>query len=166
MITQSPKFWMLLPVFLLLSSLALGVTTVIFATNDPAFAVEDDYYERGNHVDEQLAERAETTALGWKFRLINRSFEEGRVRTTLRFRLMGPDDRPLIGLTGELQAFHNARASLVQRVALRADPREEGVYLAELAIDRAGWWVWRYDLQRDGDRARGESRSKLTELPR
>ena len=166
MITDSPKFWMLLPVFLLLSSLALGVTTVIFATNDPAFAVVDDYYEAGNHVDERLAERAETQALGWKLRLINRSFEEGSERTTLRFRLVGPDEMPLTGLRGGLQAFHNARASTVQEVELRPDPQEAGVYLAELAIDRAGWWVWRYDLQRDGDRARGESRNKLTELPR
>jgi hypothetical protein len=166
MITQSPKFWMLLPVFLLLSSLALGVTTVILATNDPAFAVVVDYYERGNHVDERLAERAEAEALGWKLRLINRSFEKGSDRTTLRFRLLGPDEEPLLGLNGKLQAFHNARAAKVQRVDLRPDPQVEGVYLAELAIDRAGWWVWRYDLQRDEDRARGESRSKLTELPR
>jgi len=166
MITESPKFWMLLPVFLLLSSLALGVTTVMFATNDPAFAVVDDYYEQGNHVDEQLAEQAETEALGWKLRLINRSFEEGSANTTLRFRLLGPEGQPLIGLSGSMQAFHNARASNVQDVELRADPQEEGVYLAEFAIDRAGWWVWRYDLQREGDRARGESRSLMTELPR
>jgi hypothetical protein len=166
MITQSPKFWMLLPVGLLLSSLALGVTTVILATNDPAFAVEDDYYARGNQVDARLAERAETVALGWKLRLINRSFVEGSARTTLHFRLIGPDELPLTGLRGDLHAFHNARASAVQKVELRPDPQEEGVYLAELAIDRAGWWVWRYDLQRDGDRARGESRNKLTELPR
>lgn len=166
MITQSPKFWMLLPVFLLLSSLALGVTTVLFATNDPAFAVEENYYERGNHVDEQLAERAETVALGWKMRLINRSFEAGSARTMLRFRLLGPDDAPLLGLSGDLHAFHNARAANVQTVALRPDPQEEGVYLADLAIDRAGWWVWRYDLQRDGDRARGESRSLMVELSR
>ena len=166
MITESPKFWMLLPVFLLLSSLALGVTTVMFATNDPAFAVVDDYYERGNHVDEQLAEQAETEALGWKFRLINRSFEEGSATTTLRFRLLGPDGQSLLGLSGEMEAFHNARASKVQSVELRPDPQEAGVYLAEIAIDRAGLWVWRYDLQRDGDRARGESRSMMTELRR
>lgn len=166
MITDSPKFWMLLPVFLLLSSLALGVTTVMFATNDPAFAVVDDYYERGNHVDERLAEQAETEALGWKLRLINRSFEEGGTKTTLRFRLLGPDGQALIGLSGSMQAFHNARASIMQQVELRPDPQEAGVYLADVAVDRAGWWVWRYDLQRDGDRARGESRSKLTELPR
>jgi hypothetical protein len=166
MITDSPKFWMLLPVFLLLSSLALGVTTVMFATNDPAFAVVDDYYERGNHVDEQLAEQAETEALGWKFRLINRSFLEGSSRTTLRFRLLGPDGEALLGLSGELQGFHNARAAQLQVAPLRADPQEGGVYLADFKIDRAGWWVWRYDLQRDGDRSRGEMRSQLTELPR
>lgn len=161
MITQSPKFWIFLPVVLLLGSLGMGVTTIFLATNDPAFAVEEDYYERSQHVDETLAERAATRALGWKLRTLDRRFVIEDAQTRVAFRVVDPGGEPVVGLTGGVQAFHNARASQVQEVTVHADPLEAGVYFVDLAIDREGWWVWRYDLQRGDDRARGESRTRM-----
>lgn len=161
MITQSPKFWMLLPVALLLGSLGMGITTVFLATNDPAFAVEEDYYERSQHVDETLAERAETRALGWKLRTLDRRFVADEARTRVAFRVTGADELPVTGITGSLDAFHNARAAQVQSATVQADPQEAGVYFVDLAVDRAGLWVWRYDLQRGDDRARGETRMRM-----
>lgn len=161
MITQSPKFWMLLPVALLLGSLGMGITTVLLATHDPAFAVEENYYERSQHVDETLAELAETRALGWKLRTLDRRFVTGESPTRVAFRVTGPDELPVAGITGSLIAFHNARAAQVQAVTVQADPQQAGVYFVDLVIDRAGWWVWRYDLQREDDRARGETRMRM-----
>ena len=161
MITQSPNFWIFLPVALLLGSLGMGVTTVILATSDPAFAVEEDYYERSQHVDEALAQQAETRALGWKLRTLDRRFVIEDAQTRVAFRVIGPDNQPVTGLTGTLRAFHNARAAQVQSVDVQADPLEPGVYFLDLAVDREGWWVWRYDLQRQDDRARGEYRTRM-----
>ena len=164
MITQSPKFWIFLPVVLLLSSLGMGVTTILLATHDPAFAVEEDYYEKSQHVDEQLAERAQTRALGWKLRTLSRAYERGSASTRVAFRVIGPDDAAVTGLSGKIEAFHNARAASVHEATLQAAPQEAGVYFVDLPIDRPGWWIWRYELVRGDELARGETRTKMIDI--
>lgn len=159
--TSSPKFWMLLPVVLLLGSLSMGITTLVLATNDPAFAVEENYYARSAQVDETLADRAEARALGWKLRTVSRLIDPSLPSQRMRFRVVGPDGESVVGLEGELTAFHNARASQKQTVTLMASADEPGVYEALLRLDRGGWWVWQYELRREDDRARGEARSQL-----
>lgn len=163
---HSPRFWMFLPVVLLLGSVGLGVLTIKLATSDPSFAVEEDFYEKAKHVDERLAQEEAQRLLGWQVAVDAGPIGSALGRTPVEFTVVGADREPVGGLAGRLEAFHNARAADTLDARLEPVPGRPGVYFADLPLDRTGQWIWRYEFTRGEDLVRGEARSMVGEDPR
>ena len=134
------------PIFLvviLLTSVGGNIYMVMRATNDPAFAVEPDYYRKAVEWDKVQAEQEKSDALGWHV-LVDARQDELRIRLTDRL------GRPVDGATVEVEAFANARAS--QRIVGRLVPKGLGVYVLQRPFDRSGLWEYRLAAVRDQER--------------
>ncbi|MEL6544011.1 MAG: FixH family protein [Myxococcota bacterium] len=67
--------WPWLLAGLLLSGVAMNIAMVLRASNDPSFAVEEDYYQKAVNWDEYREQLRKSEALGWQFTL-NPSLDE------------------------------------------------------------------------------------------
>ncbi len=133
---DSPRFWKLVPVGLLLMSLMIGTVTVVLATQDPSFRVEENYYQRGLDWDQTMAERERSNATGWAARLVVHQGE-------LELRLEDRAGLAVVGCEVQVLAYHNGRPA--ERFAAPArSGAVAGSYLATLPFRRAGLWVIRY----------------------
>jgi nitrogen fixation protein FixH len=145
---------MWVPVGLLTMSVTIGGIMVYFATNDPSFAVEEDYYQKGLNWDQTMAQKRVNQELGWKVRP---SVVDGQ----LQVKVTDATDVPVAGGQLEYIVFHNARAG--QRLKGEALDGQDsaGIYTADIDFDRAGTWVVRYRIQRGEDLYVSESRMEL-----
>jgi nitrogen fixation protein FixH len=132
------RFWALLPVGLLGSSL-LGLGTMAsIATRDPSFALERDYYQRAVHFEEEQAQRVENARLGYQVSLeIVTAGSGAEVVVTLASK----QGAPLPEATLRAEAFANARAADVRDLELRRDAG--GRYRAKLERATPGLWEFR-----------------------
>lgn len=142
--------WMVLVGFLMAIVLVANLILIYFATSDPSFAVEEDYYQKALDWDERRAQQAANAALGWTV-----SFDVARARNPdgtveVRTRLEDAAGMPVRDAAVRIEAFHNARAAHVLRARLEEDPN--GGYVAKLPLRRPGLWEFRLEAQR------GESR--------
>ena len=140
---NSGKIWPFIIVGLLGLSVVAESIKMVYATNDPAFAVEPDYYNKAVHWDEAQAARAASEALGWRAVL-----EAGREE--LLVRLFDRDGEPLSGAEVQVEAFHNARANRVVKGALA--PAGPGLYAMTHPFGRPGIWEYRVVAERNGER--------------
>jgi nitrogen fixation protein FixH len=133
--------------------LAIGVAANVWlirvATADPSFAVEEDYYRKALHWDDEMAQRALNDALAWDLR----ASPGGIVPDSgawLRVALRDAHGAHLPDADITVRAFHLARsaAPLDGRLA----PDGTGGYGAQLPISRPGLWELRFNVQRGGDR--------------
>ena len=139
--------WALVPVALLGSMFAGWGVMVGLALDDPAFAVEPDYYDKAVHFDEHQAQLRESRELGWKLEVAPRFDAKGAfVEVTLTDR----EHDAIDGATVEATAFHNARSSQWRRLTFRSDGR--GRYSHRLVSWRPGLWELRFDVQKSGQR--------------
>lgn len=139
--------WKLVPFAILVPTVIFAVWRIQIALDDPHFAVQEDYYEKGVHFDEELARRAASDALHWSGDLLpGTRAEGGGVQLTLN------DEAgvPIEGAVGTLRAFHNAYPAQAQEVSWRESA--PGVYDAELVYDRSGIWRWQLVLTRGEQR--------------
>lgn len=136
-------YWPIVIVGILVLGLAPSFLLVALATNDPSFAVEEDYYEKALAWDSLQAEKRRSTALGWSVDLrteidpVMAGFQ--RVTAVIR-------DREGVAIPKcevHVEAFHNARAA--HRVKSRLEPIADGAHLVVLPMRRAGLWEFRFD---------------------
>jgi nitrogen fixation protein FixH len=131
--------WAYVPVVLLVAMLGgLGVLTSI-AVDDPAFAIEKDYYQKAVSWDRELAQQQQNAELGWHAELELRALPDRRPE--LRAVLLDARRQPIRDAKLSVEAFPNARAE--QRLSLRLEPDESGAYRAVLAARRGGLWEFR-----------------------
>lgn len=152
-------FWKLVPVVLLGSTVAFGAWRVAVVLDDPSFAVEEDYYERGEHWDDEIAARAASAALGWNVTLEAEAVAVGDGGEDRLVLVVGNTEGPVTGLTGEVQAFHNAdpahpREAVVEELG-------DGRYRFGLDVHRPGLWQWRVVLRRGDQTWRGTLRREV-----
>jgi nitrogen fixation protein FixH len=133
----------------------LGVTIganiwlVRVANGDPSFAVEEDYYQRGVHWDDELAQRAHNAALGWRLAASASPIRAG-YGSDLRIALNDAAVAPIEGASVTVRAVHVARAGAPVDITLVS--HIPGQYEARVPIERAGVWELRIDVHRGSDR--------------
>jgi nitrogen fixation protein FixH len=140
-------------------TVAANIWLIRVASSDPSFAIEENYYERGVHWDDELAQRASNRALGWK--LIATMTHAGPGRgTVLHIALTDSAIVPIEGASVMVKAMHVARANDAMQVTLGS--RGAGQYEAHLPIERAGLWELRIDVHRGPDRFTATERLDLS----
>lgn len=142
-------YWPILVVGLLLGGgVAPNLVLLAFATSDPTFSVEADYYRKGLRWDDYLAQERRNADLGWTL-----GFELGPATpagwVTLTASLTDRAGAPVNGATVELEAFPNSRATHVVKVGL--EQVREGTYVAVFPASRLGLWEFRFLVRRGDD---------------
>jgi nitrogen fixation protein FixH len=129
----------------------LGITVVAnvwiitIANNDPSFAVEENYYERGLRWDEELAQRETNARLGWRLLPALSPIVRGS-GAGLRVELRDASVRPIADASIVVRAVHIARAGEPVQVTLGSDA--QGGYSATVPLERPGLWELRFDVHR------------------
>jgi nitrogen fixation protein FixH len=130
-------------------TVAANVWLIRVASHDPSFAVEENYYQRGVHWDDELAQRAHNAELGWRLDASLSSITAGH-GSDLSVSLSDSTVSPLTGASVVVVAMHVARAGHPDTIAMtQVGP---GRYSARVPIERAGLWELRFDVHRGGDR--------------
>src|SRR5687768_354460 len=90
-------------------TVAANIWLIRTASGDPSFAIEENYYERGVHWDDELAQRATNRALGWK--VVATMTREGTGNdAVLHVVLTDSAVAPIEGASIVVKAMHVARA--------------------------------------------------------
>ncbi len=147
--------WAFFPVGLLAVLLTIQAVMVSLATNDPAFAVEDDYYQRAVEWDTHAAQREKNHQLGWSVGWTVTAQSEASGRLALQ--LKHPDGSPVTNAKLQLVAFPNVRSS--QRQTLSARELSPGQYVAIFDLSRPGLWEFRLAAH-----AAGHTFTEVTQL--
>lgn len=137
------RYWPFLIVGLLSLSVGANVILILKATNDPAFAVEKDYYQKAIDYDAIQAARAESARLGWRVALKAK-------RDRLEVRLFDKGGVPISDAAIEVEAFHNARAN--QIIKGKLEPEAPGLYAMNRPFARPGIWEYRLTAVRGEER--------------
>ncbi len=130
------RFWMLVPVLLLTTSVGGWLYMVSLAVDDPGFSVEKDYYQKASGYDDVVAQRGENERLGWRVRV--ESFEREGQDAKLVLVLADPSGTPLSG--GELSAVSFPTARGNQQQNLTFVDLGHGRYEARVDKARTGLW--------------------------
>ncbi len=142
------RMWPVFLVGLILANVAFDLSIVYLVSSDPSFAVEKDYYQKGLHWNDEMAQQGANGRLGWTADVTVRPSGvpgESEIAATLTDAHGAPVQGAL--LTAEI--FHNARASDVFEA--RFAPRADGTYLARLPLRRPGVWEFRFRAVRAED---------------
>jgi hypothetical protein len=139
------SFWAWVPA-LLLGSMLVGLGTLAYiAIDDPGFALEPNYYDKAVHWDQSQAAGRESDALGLELALAPLTVVKGgQVQLELTVNARGGS--PFTGGDVRVEAFPNAFASRIERVALRETA--PGVYSGGLPRGVLGLWELRVTLKR------------------
>jgi nitrogen fixation protein FixH len=116
------------------------------ANDDPAFAIEPDYYRKAVAFDSSMATARRSATLGWS---ASTAIERADTRTSVTVMLADADRQPVAGASVTIDARFNARANEVLDVVLRE--RSPGQYSAPLDVRHAGQWEVRVDAVRGPD---------------
>lgn len=117
------------------------------ANDDPAFAIEPDYYRKAVSWDSTLARRAESAALGWT--ITPQLTARGATGTLVATATDGAG-APLTQATVRAELFAVARSQHPDTVTLREVA--PGQYTATVPNARRGQWEVRLSAARDGHR--------------
>ena len=133
----------------LLTSAGSNLYVMMIAKEDPAFAVEPDYYKQAVDWDAHMAQEKANAALGWQANAALTLAVPGTAGE-LAVSLIDAQGQPLAGAQVTAEAMHNARASQRYEVALHeASP---GRYAAAIDAHRPGEWEVRLTVLRAGQR--------------
>ena len=130
-------------------TIGANIWLIRVATSDPSFAVEEDYYQRGVHWDDELAQRSRNAALGWRV-VASASPIRGGYGSDLHIVLDDDAILPIEGASVVVRAVHVARAG--DPVSVTLAPGAPGEYEARVPLERAGVWELRIDVHRGPDR--------------
>lgn len=154
--------WPLAVMTILGLTIAANIWLIRVANGDPSFAVEENYYQRGVHWDDEMAQRRHNAALGWRAVASATPIRRGYgsdVRVALN-----DAARPIDGAVVTVRAVHLARAGMPFDITLTA--RDAGAYEARVPIERAGLWELRIDVRRGTDRFTAIERLDVPSAPR
>lgn len=140
----SGRAWPWIVVGFLLFCVTTQTILLVYATGDPSFVAEPDYYAQAVSWNERQAQEERNRELGWSLRV------EGLPGGALRARLVDAQGQPLEGATLELTYFHKARAG--QRRSCQLSSEAPGVYAARLGALRPGLHELRFEVERAGQR--------------
>lgn len=152
--------WPLLVVCLLGFTVVINVILVMKATNDPSFAVEEDYYQKAVNWDEQMAERRESDALGWTVELQTAPADSAEMKLIVLVK--DRDGRPISDGAVLVTARHNARSNRPVTASLDASP--DGGYRGPIALIRPGLWQFDVEVTRNDDRYRTSVRRDILQI--
>lgn len=142
--------WPGVVVALLCMSVTMVTVTIVAALNDPSFAVETDYYERGLRWDDHIAQLDKNRALGW-VAAVEVGEPDAAGRRPLVVALSDAQGAAIEGAVVGASCFHHAAAHLVETLTL-APGDAPGRYRAATAIDREGRWEVTLEVSARGER--------------
>jgi nitrogen fixation protein FixH len=135
--------WPIAVTMILGSTVAANVWVATIASDDPSFAIEQDYYRKAVGWDSTLAQARENRRLGWSLTpALDPVGSAGGAR--LRATLTDSMGTPISDATVRVSAIHISRANDVYRLTLV--PTGPGAYGARLDTRRAGQWELRFDV--------------------
>lgn len=149
----------------------IGIATVLVATvvgnlvvmrvagNDPAFAVEPDYYRKAVEYDATMAQERANAALGWTATSAFAPLTDGR-DTPLRVTLADASGAAVSDATVRVVAMFNARSG--DRLDAVLVPEGDGRYVTTLPVAWAGQWEVRIDATRGADRFTASQRVEVS----
>lgn len=143
------RFWVGLIVALLLGQIALMLVVVYFATTDPSFAIEPNYYQKGLNWDAVAAQTSQNQRLGWSAKVDLGAEATVRDERAMVCTLTDRDGQPLDGATVDAVAFSHARGS--ERTAVTLLPAGRGRYEGQVRFARQGVWEFRLAIRRGTD---------------
>jgi hypothetical protein len=141
--------WPVLIIGALVVHVVVSLLTVVVATSNPSYAVEEDYYQKALAWDSRRAQERRNLELGWQLDFAAAPPQMAGGDPQLVVHLADRDGHPLDGARIAVAAFHNARANQIVRGAPAASG--SGGYSCPLAIRRAGRWELRFTVDRDGE---------------
>ena len=147
MTKQRGSWWAYVPVGLLTAMVGGLVTLAIIANDDPAFAVERDYYKKAVNWEETQRQQRLNERLGWQIQL---EPKETARSVELVARLVDGHGSPLRGAHLAVEAFHNARSADIFEANL--SEHSDGSYRVKLPLVRPGLWELRFRASHDGAR--------------
>lgn len=137
-------------VFALLGmSTTLVVTTLILATNDPSFGLEEDYFAKGVAWDDTAIQMETNRTLGWDADVELAVQLDGRGDRAVTVLLTDSQGASVEGAAVEAFGFHNARRKETFSFALTEIA--PGRYSAGEPLEREGRWTLRLRFVRGGD---------------
>jgi hypothetical protein len=153
--------------WLIAGALALHVVVslivVVFATSDPSYAVEEDYYQKAIDWDLKRAQDRTNENLGWFFEFDVAPPARPGDQPRLEVTLADGDGAPLTGATVAVEAFHNTRSGDILRAVLTPSDKP-GVYYATLPMRHNGRWELRFTVDQGGRRfSHNETRHLVVE---
>lgn len=129
------------------------------ANDDPAMAIEPDYYKKAVAFDSTLAQEKRSAALGWAASTTIASVDGSR-GPIVTVSLADAAQVAVQGATVTVTARYNARANDVLTDTLReASP---GQYRARLAVTHAGQWEVRIDAVRGAEHFMTSTRAEVS----
>lgn len=131
------------------ATVAANIVVMRIASDDPAFAVEPDYYRKAVQFDSTMAQQRRNISLGWGFDAAIDSIGDGR-QTRLAVRLRDASADPLPGARVAVMARFNARANDTLTAVLTEEA--PGTYVTTLPIAHAGVWEVRVDATHGSQR--------------
>lgn len=142
------------------ATVAANLVVMRLANDDPAFAIEPDYYKKAVAFDSTLAEERRSLDLGWTaMSSLAKSVRDGE--STLTVTLVDAHQQPVSGATVTVVALANARAN--DRLTASLQEVAPGRYQTDLAVHFAGQWEVRVDAVRGAEHFFASTR---TDVPR
>jgi hypothetical protein len=140
---------------LLLLTVGANVAMYRIANDDPAFAIEPDYYRKAVAWDSTMARQTESATLAWTAAPTLTAPTPAGTRT-LTVDLRDAGAAPLTGAAVGAQLFAIARSQ--QRDSVSLAEVAPGRYVATVPASRAGLWEVQLSVVRDGHRWASVSR--------
>lgn len=132
------------------TTVAANFWVLYVANRDPSFAIEKDYYQKALRWDDEMAQEARNTALGWRLSpTLTPIAADG---ATLTVQLTDSAGATLDGAKVTVAALHNAHAGTVLDATLAPASSGRGAYEVHLPMHRAGEWELRFEAVRGTDR--------------
>ena len=144
---KSPYFWFTLVGLIVCVDFAAFGYLIARSSNDPTFAVEENYYEKAMDWDSHMAQERRNAELGWivEARVDDSVGNEGVLTITVTDR----DSDPIGGARVQIEAFANIRASEKHEMSGVTD--ERGVCAVRVADVIGGLWEARVKVMTDSE---------------
>ena len=137
-------WWPIAITGILATTVGANIWVMTIASDDPSFAIEQDYYRKAVAWDSTLSQARENVRLGWRLTpTLGVIADQGGAR--LSATLTDSAGVPIPGATIRVSARHVARANDVQEVMLLA--AGSSGYAGELDARRPGQWELRFDVR-------------------
>ena len=140
------------------ATIVSNIVVMRIANDDPAFAIEPDYYKKAVAFDSTLATERESLALGWTA-TSTLVMGRGDGEATLTVVLDNAQHQPVRGATVTVVALANSRSSDRHAASLREVA--PGRYEAAVAARIAGQWEVRIDAVRGAEHFVASTRTDM-----